>query len=333
MVQKKSQAKGSVRSDKTVRKRGGQSARPTGKRATRKSSTTKRSAGLSKRGKRPTAISRLFSEPPRWVVCIVFGLFLLACGTAFYYFFFRPYLYRWNPAEVSFSHPVVHGIDISHHQGTVDWAALNNNHIQDSTLRFVIMKATEGSDMMDSTFQRNFKNALDYGFIRGAYHFFSPLSPASEQAAFFIKNVRLLPHDLPPVLDVERKGTYSSESLRTEVKTWLRIVEEYYKVKPIIYASYKFKKRHLNDSLLNTYPYWIAHYYVDSLEYQGDWAFWQHRDNGSLNGIDGDVDMNVFNGDLPKLLQLTIPEDSASQALKADSCALSLQRPAVEATP
>ncbi len=335
MVKKKTQAKTDVATDKTPRKRSTQTAKPTRTRAAarRTKRPTPRGNGANGQEKQPSALRRLISKQPRWVIWSFSGAILLVYAVALYYCFLRPYLYRWNTEDIYFYQPVVHGIDISHHQGKVDWAALNKNHIQNSPLQFVFMKATEGSDLVDTTFQQNFRDALDYGFIRGAYHFFSPLSSASEQAAFFIKNVKLLPHDLPPVLDVERRGTYSSESLRTEVKTWLRIVEDYYKVKPIIYASYKFKTRYLNDSLLNTYPYWIAHYYVDTLEYQGEWTFWQHHDNGSLEGIEGDVDMNVFNGDLQKLLQLTIPEDSTSQSVPADSVSQSAGADSYEALP
>ena len=56
----------------------------------------------------------------------------------------------------------------------------------------------------------------------------------------------------------------------------------------------------------NAYPYWIAHYYVDSVRYQGKWHFWQHTDVGSVPGIKEDVDLNVFNGSLEELKKLTI---------------------------
>ena len=86
---------------------------------------------------------------------------------------------------------------------------------------------------------------------------------------------------------------------------WLQIIEERYDIKPIIYTNYKFKKKYLNDSLLNTYPYWIAHYYVDTLEYTGEWKLWQYTDNGKIDGIKGTTDFNIYNGsmyDLQKFL-------------------------------
>ena len=83
-------------------------------------------------------------------------------------------------------------------------------------------------------------------------------------------------------------------------------VEAHYGVKPILYTSYKFKKRYLNDSIFDSYPYWIAHYYVDSVKYEGKWHFWQHTDVGNVPGIEEEVDLNVFNGTLEELLGMTL---------------------------
>lgn len=94
--------------------------------------------------------------------------------------------------------------------------------------------------------------------------------------------------------------------LKTAVKTWLDRVEAHYGVKPILYTSYKFKKRYLSDSIFNAYPYWIAHYYVDSVRYEGKWHFWQHTDVGTVPGIEEEVDLNVFNGTMEELLELTL---------------------------
>ena len=129
----------------------------------------------------------------------------------------------------------------------------------------------------------------------------------NKQADFFINSVKLEPGDLPPVLDIEKKGK-DIPKLQADLKHWLRRIENHYGVKPIIYASYKFKNRYLNDSVFNSYPYWIAHYYVDSVYYKGDWKFWQHTDVGTLPGIKEQVDLNVFNGGLEGLNALRIKE-------------------------
>ena len=109
------------------------------------------------------------------------------------------------------------------------------------------------------------------------------------------------------MLDVEHKAKdQSPEDFKKSVLTWLRLVERHYGVKPIIYTYYKFKKAYLSDSIFDTYPYWIAHYYVDKVEYKGKWKFWQHTDCGRLPGIKGYVDLDIYNGSYYDLLQLTI---------------------------
>ncbi len=203
----------------------------------------------------------------------------------------------------------VHGIDISHHQGTVDWELLRNEARIDSfPVSFVFMKATEGTDMVDRQFERNFSQARRYGIMRGAYHFYRPLSPAKQQAEHFIRRVKLEPGDLPPVLDVEVKPDgMSAEAFRQGILEWLVRVEQHYGVKPILYTYHSFRQQYMNDSVFNLYPYWIAHYYVDSVRYRGPWAFWQHRDNGQLSGIGENVDLDVFRGSFQELQQLAIP--------------------------
>ena len=162
------------------------------------------------------------------------------------------------------------------------------------------------------------ENVEIYGFIDGYKgliygnfrmldgHDFFFFTDALKQADFFIRTVKLTSGDLPPVLDVEVTGRKEKKELQQGIKRWLDRVESHYGVKPILYTSYKFKTRYLDDSIFNAYPYWIAHYYVDSVKYQGKWDFWQHTDVGSVPGIKEDVDLNVFNGSLEELKKLTI---------------------------
>jgi lysozyme len=201
----------------------------------------------------------------------------------------------------------IHGIDISHYQGEIDWNKLQSATIGRCPVRFVMIKATEGSSKIDEMFDANFENSLEYGFIRGAYHFWSNKSSARDQAQFFLDKVKLEKGDLPPVLDVESKPKdMSVEDFQREILTWLHIVEDRYHVKPILYTYYKFKMQYLGTPVFDDYPYWIAHYYVDHIEYKGPWKFWQHTDAGRLAGIRGYVDFNVYNGSFYDLRQLCI---------------------------
>ena len=285
---------------------------PSASRRTGGAGRKKKPAG--KKGKRGK--KRVWNMPG-WLQYVAMGSVAALFVIGFYYFFIRPYAYRWKPCYGTKAYGVclpagysVHGFDISHHQGDINWKELQKVQNAPFPVRFVFMKASEGGDFSDTTFIRNFDRARQYGFIRGAYHFFNPNTDAARQADFFIRSVKLEPGDLPPVLDIEKVGDNELE-LRKGVKTWLRLIERHYRVKPILYASYKFKERYLNDSIFNTYPYWIAHYYVDSVRYEGEWKFWQHTDGGTLPGIREQVDLNVFNGTLDELKRMTILPDSA----------------------
>lgn len=230
---------------------------------------------------------------------------------AFYYFFVGPTGFRWRALYGDAKYPQgyeIHGIDISHYQGIIDWRRLKANALVDGNpLRFVIIKGTEGSSRIDPNFIDNFERSREYGFIRGAYHFWTNSSSARSQAYHFLDKVRLEDGDLPPVLDIEHvPKDVSVQDFQTDVLTWLHIVEDKYHVKPIIYTYYKFKKKYLSAPVFDDYPYWIAHYYVDKIEYKGTWKFWQHTDTGQLPGIKGNVDLNVYNGTYYDLLQLTI---------------------------
>lgn len=250
---------------------------------------------------------------PNWLRNIL-AIVIVGCfSAAFYYFVIRPYSYRWKPCNGRKEYGVcipcgfdVHGIDISHYQGKIDWERLLQNKETDFPLHFIFMKATEGSTHGDDTFADNFAEARNRGFIRGAYHFYIPNTDPLKQADFFIRTVKLDSGDLPPVLDVEKTGRKSKKELQQGIKRWLDRVEAHYGVKPILYTSYKFKTRYLDDSIFNAYPYWIAHYYVDSVKYEGKWDFWQHTDVGTVLGITEDVDLNVYNGTLEELKKLTI---------------------------
>ncbi len=249
---------------------------------------------------------------PRWVWWTG-GLFVsLVYAFVFYYFFVGPTGFRWRALYGDAAYPDgydIQGIDISHYQGAVDWEQLRNAMIQKSPVRFVICKATEGTSIVDENFSDNFYQAREYGFIRGAYHFFSIQTPARQQAYFFMENVKLEVGDLPPVLDVEHKRKDQPvEEFQKDVLTWLHILEDRYHVKPIIYTYYKFKETYLSDPRFDGYPYWIAHYYVDKMEYKGEWKFWQHTDAGKLPGIKGYVDFNIYNGSYYDLKQLCIQE-------------------------
>ena len=260
------------------------------------------------RGRRRS--SSFLQRYPRWAWWIGGTAVIVLYVFLFYHFFVGPTGFRWRALYGDAEYPEgyeIHGIDISHYQGKIDWEQLKNAMIKGCPVRFVIIKSTEGSSRLDENFRENFNQARDFGFIRGVYHFWSNKSTAREQAYYFLDQVHLTDGDLPPVLDIEHKPADKSvEDFQRDVLTWLHIVEDKYHVKPIIYTYYKFKEQYLSATVFDDYPYWIAHYYVDKVQYKGKWKFWQHTDVGKLPGIKGYVDFNIYNGSYYELKQLCI---------------------------
>ena len=200
-----------------------------------------------------------------------------------------------------------YGIDVSKYQSQIKWDSLKVlTDAQRRTLRsttyakdiknisFAFIKATEGVSMKDRHFRRHWENAGAAGIRRGAYHFFRSSKDAGEQARHFINTVgKLSEEDLPPVLDIEtiHRGC-SRKTLNDKALTWLRIVEEHYGRKPIVYSSASFLKDNLSKEILENYPIWVAHYGAARPRCDR-WHIWQFADNAIVYGIDGEVDLNV----------------------------------------
>jgi len=207
-------------------------------------------------------------------------------------FFEKGYI-RFNYPDKS-EYPV-HGIDISHHQDVIDWDILER-----SDIRFAFIKSTEGGDHKDTKFQENWKRAGDIGLIRGAYHFFTFCKSGYEQALNYIDSVPFEKNTLPPAIDLEFSGNCqarpSKEELLKELSVFAKLVQRKYGKPPIIYITNESYDAFLYGEDLG-YPIWIRDIYTKPrLEDGSGWSFWQYAHKGRLYGIDGFVDLNVFNG-------------------------------------
>jgi lysozyme len=206
--------------------------------------------------------------------------------------------------EPSTSESRPRGIDVSHTQGEIDWSKVAATGVS-----FVFIKASEGDDWQDPLFEKNWSGAKEAGLLRGAYHFFRPDDAGATQAANFLASVSLVSGDLPPVLDVEVSGSVASEQIVTEVRAWLEKVKSESGLTPILYTDPTFW-RSLDTSAFSDYPLWIADYDVDRPTVPDGWpawTFWQHSSTGSVSGVEGSVDLDVFNGSTQALSRLTLP--------------------------
>jgi lysozyme len=206
----------------------------------------------------------------------------------------------WLPPDYE-----VHGIDVSRHQGKINWESVSTHTSNDIDISFAFIKACEGRTVRDNYFQENWKAAKEVNMLRGAYHFFRPHLTADEQFNLFKGIVKLQKEDLPPVLDVETRGSCPPARLKKSVKRWLVLAEKHYGVTPILYTSYSFYRHYFSGKEFEKYPLWIAHYATDDLNrLTKKWEFWQHNESGRVKGIRGAVDFNVYKGDFSDLLRL-----------------------------
>jgi len=191
----------------------------------------------------------------------------------------------------------IHGIDVSYYQGKIDWQKVKDMQEDGVSVKFAMIKATEGVMLVDPYFQRNWREAAKTGIVCSAYHFFRPKKSGEWQARFFLQTVNIEKGDLPPVVDIEELNGVSPQKMRKELKAFLSYVERKTGVKPIIYSGLSFYKDFLNGHF-EEYPLWVAHYHQPKLKLEATkWAFWQHSDRAKISGINHLVDFNAFNGD------------------------------------
>lgn len=200
----------------------------------------------------------------------------------------------------------IHGIDVSRYQQFIDWEEVKAMEVNNVQIGFAFIKATEGLGNVDRYFTRNWQKARDAGMVRGAYHYFLAPKSGRAQALNFINVVELEKGDLPPVLDVEQAYGATADQLRNNLKECLEIMEGYYHVTPIIYTNVDFYNRYLKGDF-DGYRLWVAHYLQkDGPRITRDWQFWQHSEEGRVNGILHKVDFNVFNGDSAEFRNLQL---------------------------
>jgi lysozyme len=192
----------------------------------------------------------------------------------------------------------IQGIDVARYQENVDFPRARG-----AGIHFVFMKATEGKDYIDPDFQRNWVRARDAGMPRGAYHFMTWCSLASEQAAWFAQNVPADPSALPPVLDLEWnnhsscKVKPSRENALEKIRYMLEAMERHTGKMPIIYTDMNFHRDILEGEYFPN-AFWLRSTAAEPHERYKNrpWTFWQYTQTGVVPGVRGEVDRNVFYG-------------------------------------
>ena len=201
-------------------------------------------------------------------------------------------LYPWiEPAAFKYD---LLGVDVSHHQGAVDW-----DRLKSAGVAFAYIKASEGENFNDPRFSRNWYTAEQAGMRRGAYHFFTLCRTGKVQAENFIRVVPKDPKALPPVVDAEHMGpckdTAQIKDVVAELRVFLDLVGAQYGKRPIIYTT-----REFHDAFLTVaFPkerFWIRSLMVEPSFRQSQWLFWQYHNRGRRSGVEGPVDLNAYRG-------------------------------------
>lgn len=186
----------------------------------------------------------------------------------------------------------VFGIDISHHQGEIDWNQVVDMKIGKDSIQFVFLKLTEGLNFKDDYAAINMKKLQELEVPFGTYHFYRPNQSAAKQANFFVENY--MKTALKPVLDIELQGQLKASSLIDSVSVFLQIVHDKLKVRPIIYTYESFYVDFFKSSPLSKEWFWIANYTGQSKAFEvSNIIAWQFTDKGTIDGIKEKADLNI----------------------------------------
>jgi lysozyme len=213
------------------------------------------------------------------VTCVVV---LLLGGLAAWWSFWVP---NWRPALREGER---YGIDVSAHQGDINW-----HQVADDDISFAYIKATEGGDFVDKRYLNNFYEALGAGVDPGAYHFFTLCSPGAIQAQNFLHVGEPHPAALPPAVDLELSGNCgerpSEAQVARELDEFIEIVEEEWEREMVVYVLPSWEELYPTAARLDR-PLWIHRFLLRPSE---DWAIWRLHGNANIEGIEGNVDLNV----------------------------------------
>lgn len=200
----------------------------------------------------------------------------------------------YGAKEEEFRHiPSREGIDVSHYQGHIDWETV----ARDGGISYVYAKATEGASYVDATHTYNISMARKHGLKVGSYHYYRPNVNVEQQLQNMISVVLKSDQDLVPMIDIEEDKGVSEEKFISDLTRFIRMVEQHYGKKPLLYSGEYFYNRHFQGLFLD-YQWMLARYSTKSpvLKDGKEYLMWQYSDKGNIPGIRGAVDRSCLVG-------------------------------------
>lgn len=226
------------------------------------------------------------------VLAIVGALVAIAAFAALAWWGYERYAVsrRGLDLQVTRSDYPVRGIDISHHNGVIDFSAVKADSID-----FVFIKATDGVGDLDANFVKNCRSAKAAGLKVGAYHFFRTHRGGRQQAEALLDAISGLELDLPLAIDIEEDSHSrgNAEDVVPRIRTMLHELNEA-GYRTILYANYDQFKAYI-DGNFSEVDLWLATSREPSYEFDPR-TLWQFSHHGKVSGVSGDVDMNAFIG-------------------------------------
>lgn len=218
------------------------------------------------------------------------GCFLLVCILLVFASIWAYRQFITTPPYVDPERYPVRGIDISSHNGIIDF-----QEVARSGIEFVFIKATEGRDFKDKRFRSNYDKARAAGLKTGIYHFFRFDRDGVEQALNLMRTVGKRRPELGIVIDVEKTGnpdTIATETVTrrlSEMVDYLNLLGH----RVMFYSNREGYYEYLADTFPGA-PLWICGFSENPIN--AEWTFWQFNHRGRVDGISGDVDLNAFCG-------------------------------------
>ena len=185
------------------------------------------------------------------------------------------------------------GIDVSHHQGKVNWSEVAKNR----QIQFVYIKATQGTTIKDEYYERNIREARKHGLRCGSYHYLSSKTPIRAQFRHFYRTIKRYSQDLIPMIDVEREGVrgWTRKQVQDSVAVFAGLIKKYFGKRPLIYSQANFYNSHLAPRFNQNFLF-LGKYSAErpSIKGVGRHNIWQFSERGRVNGIRGFVDLDRF---------------------------------------
>lgn len=202
------------------------------------------------------------------------------------------------------------GIDISHHQGDIDFNKLKGN------IDFAMVRTSYGSFYEDRKYKRNINGLEKIGVPYGLYHFSyaTSIEEAKKEAVGFINIIKKYNPTYPVVIDIEssnRTTNVKNDTLVDITDTICSMIENagYY---VMIYANLDYFNGKLNSSKLDRYDKWLAQW-SSKPTYNKNFGIWQYSSKGTVPGITGNVDLNVSYKDYPSIINKNKKESEIGQ--------------------